>query len=51
MEAASLYIRKVGVGLTGTTSHVIISDARKASHAQEARVFNKETSTKAVEMC
>ena len=34
METASLYIQKVGVVLPATMSHVIISDAGKASLAK-----------------
>ena len=34
METASLYIHKVGVVLHGTTSHVIMSDVRKAPCAK-----------------
>ena len=30
METAALYIQKVGVVLSSTKSHVIMSDARKA---------------------
>ena len=30
METASLFIQKVGVVLSGTMSHVIVSDERKA---------------------
>ena len=44
METASLFIQKVGVVLSGTMSHVIVSDVRKAPCA-------KGQSTKAVEMC
>ena len=34
METASLFIEKVGVVLSGTMSHVITSDARKAPQAK-----------------
>ena len=34
METASLFIQKLGVVLSGTMSHVIVSDARKAPHAK-----------------
>ena len=34
METASLFIRKVGVLLSGTASHVTVSDARKAPRAK-----------------
>ena len=34
METASLFKQKVGVILSGTTSHVTVSDARKAPHAK-----------------
>ena len=30
METASLFIQKVGVVLSGTMSHLIVSDVRKA---------------------
>ena len=34
METVSLYIQNMGVLLSGTMSHVIMSDARKALHAK-----------------
>ena len=34
METASLLIQKLGVVLSGTTSHVITSDSRKAPIAK-----------------
>ena len=34
METASLFIQKVGVVLSGTMSHLIVSDARKAPLAK-----------------
>ena len=34
MGTASLFIQKVGVVLSGTMSHVIMSDARKAPCAK-----------------
>ena len=34
MEAASLLIQKVGMVLSGTTSHVVVSDVRKAPQAK-----------------
>ena len=53
METASLFIQKVGVALSGTMSHVTVSDSRKAPHtiSVEVRIFIKGKSTKAVEMC
>ena len=44
METTSLFIDKVGEVLSGTISHVTMSDVRKAPCA-------KGQSTKAVEMC
>ena len=37
METASLFIQKVGVVLSGTMSHVTVSDARKAPSANKGR--------------
>ena len=34
METASLFIQKVGVGLSGTASHMTVSDAKKAPHTK-----------------
>ena len=34
METASLFIQKVGVVLSGTASHVTMSDMRKAPRAK-----------------
>ena len=34
METASLHIQKVGVVLSGTLCHVIMSDVRKAPHTK-----------------
>ena len=34
METASLFIQKVGVVPSGTTSYVIVSNARKAPHSK-----------------
>ena len=34
METASLFILKVGEVLSGTASHVTMSDTRKAPHAK-----------------
>ena len=34
METESLFLQKVGVVLSGTMSHVIVSDTRKAPHAK-----------------
>ena len=34
METASLFIQKVGEVLSGTMSHMIVSDTRKAPHAK-----------------
>ena len=34
MESASLFIQKVGVVLSGTASHMTVSDTRKASLAK-----------------
>ena len=34
METASLFIQKVGVVLSGTASHVTVSDSRKAPRAK-----------------
>ena len=53
METVSLFIQKVGVVLSGTMSHVTVSDARKAPRLIRvgARILIKGKSTKAVEMC
>ena len=52
METASLYIHKVGVVLSGTMSHMIMSDEWKL-HKQRvgARILIEGKSTKAVEIC
>ena len=47
-----LFIQKVGVVLSGTMSHVTVSDAREAPHIRVgARILIKGKSTTAVEMC
>ena len=52
METAPLYVQKVGVVLSGTMCHVIMSEARRAQCAKgRARMLMKGKSTKAVEMC
>ena len=52
METASLFIQKVGLVLSGTLSHVTMSDTRKLHMLRVgARILIKGKSTKAVEMC
>jgi len=51
METISLFIQKVGRVLSGTMSHVTVSDARKAQQAKGRGKDIKGKSTKAVEMC
>ena len=52
METASLQIQKVGLVLSGTMSHVIMSGARKTPHSKGgARILTLGKSTKVVEMC
>ena len=34
METASLFLQRVGVVLSGTMSHMVVSDVRKAPHAK-----------------
>ena len=43
METASLDIQKVCVVLSGTTSHVIVSGARKATHATRMLIKGKSS--------
>ena len=46
METASLFIQTVVVVLSGTMSHVIVSDARKAPYAKgSVRILIEEKST------
>ena len=52
METASLCIQKVGMVLSGTMSHMIMSDTRKDPCARVgARMLIKGKLTKVVEMC
>ena len=52
METASLFIHKVGVVLSGSMSHVTVSDAEKLLALRVgARILIKGKSTKALEMC
>ena len=54
METASLFIQKLGVILSGTMSHMIVSDAIKASRSKGigARIlFNGKSTQSTLEMC